>query len=590
MSITEGPPMEPEGSSKKATRHQGHVDEVENQSGIPPATGAVPNPPIDLRHGGLHRGLSARQVSMIAIAGTIGTGLFLGTGRSLAQGGPASMLICYGIVGAIVYVTLLLLGEMATQYPVAGSFNAYAIRFFSPAYGFALSWNYWFNDAVSVASDLTAAQLVLQFWTTWHPWVISLVFWVFLVCVNATHVKAYGELEYWLSSLKVITVIVFIILGIAVNLGANREHEYIGARYWHIDGAPFVGGFGGFARVFVTASFAYGGTESLGITAGETKNPSRNMPRVVKFVFWRILLFYILSIALIGLNVPWSYPGLSNKTTTTSPFTIVFREAGSNVAASFMNTVILTSVLSAGNHALFAGTRVLYGLSVAKPAAQAPAIFSWTTAAGVPVPALLATSSISALCFGSSFIGSGTLWGWLQNIVGVSNQIAWLSIGLASWRFRTAWVKQGRPLDQMKFRAAWTWPWGPPFVVVTVSALILIQGWSSVFPRFSPVDFVSFYIEIPVMSLMFLGWIILKQVVCTAELDTSPPVLPATSTTPLLRRKYQWKLHDIVDTSTVDLQRDEYEEGEIDKADDEEREKRLHGRAGLLWRVYYWVA
>ena len=143
---------------------------------------------------GLRRGLSARQVQMLAIAGTIGTGLFLGTGRSLAQGGPASMLICYAIVGFIVHVTLLLLGEMATQYPVAGSFNAYTTRFFSPSYGFALAWNYWFNDAVSVASDLTAAQLVLQFWTPWHPWVISIVFWIFLVGVNALHVKGYGEL------------------------------------------------------------------------------------------------------------------------------------------------------------------------------------------------------------------------------------------------------------------------------------------------------------------------------------------------------------------------------------------------------------
>lgn len=142
----------------------------------------------------LHRALSPRQVQMIAIAGTIGTGLFLGTGRSLAAGGPASILVCYVIVGFVVYVTLLLLGEMATQYPIAGSFNAYATRFVSPAYGFALSWNYWFNDAVSVASDLTAAQLLLQYWTPWHPWVISLGFWIFLVCVNATHVGAYGEL------------------------------------------------------------------------------------------------------------------------------------------------------------------------------------------------------------------------------------------------------------------------------------------------------------------------------------------------------------------------------------------------------------
>lgn len=150
------------------------------------------------------------------------------------------------------------------------------------------------------------------------------------------------------------------------------------------------------------------------------------------------------------------------------------------VAASFMNTVILTSVFSAGNHALFAGTRVLYGLSVVSPRRQAPAIFSKTTPAGVPIFALLATSSISILCFASSFIGSGQLWNWLQNIVGVSNQvcsslfnrthshplqIAWLSIGLASWRFRKAWLVQNRSVDELKFYVRWTWPWGPYFVV-----------------------------------------------------------------------------------------------------------------------------
>ncbi|EGO25175.1 hypothetical protein SERLADRAFT_368585 [Serpula lacrymans var. lacrymans S7.9] len=519
---------------------------------------------------------------MIAIAGTIGTGLFLGTGRSLAQGGPASMLICYGIVAFVVYVTLLLLGEMATQYPVAGSFNAYATRFFSPSYGFALSWNYWFNDAVSVASDLTAAQLVLQYWTTWNPWVISVVFWVFLVLINATHVKAYGELEYWLSSLKVATILVFIIVGILVNVGVNSSHTYIGTHNWHIPGAPFVGGFGGFARVFVTASFAYGGTESLGITAGETKNPSRNMPRVVKFVFWRILLFYILSILLIGLNVPWDYPNLSNKETTTSPFTIVFQEAGSTVAASFMNTVILTSVLSAGNHALFAGTRVLYGLSVVEPRAQAPRIFSRTTASGVPLPALLATSSISALCFGSSFIGSGVLWGWLQNIVGVSNQIAWLSIGIASWRFRKAWIKQGRPLHEIKFRAAWTWPWGPPFVVLTVTALIIIQGWSSIFPIFSAVDFVSFYVEIPVMVVMYIVWMLTRRNACDS-IDEGTPLIRTQG------QRIRWWHSDMVDVRTVDLFKDEYEEEAVEGADDEERERRLRSRAGLAWRLYYWI-
>ena len=176
---------------------------------------------------GLRRQLSARQVQMIAIGGTIGTGLFLGTGRSLAQGGPASLLICYALVGFVVYVMLLLLGEMGTQYPVAGSFTTYSARFFSPSYAFALSWNYWFNDAVSVASDLTAAQLVLQFWTDWHPWVISLVFLIFLLVVNAANVHSYGEMG---TPSSVSPVIVSLILMRRVSAfhpqGRNDCHIY----------------------------------------------------------------------------------------------------------------------------------------------------------------------------------------------------------------------------------------------------------------------------------------------------------------------------------------------------------------------------
>lgn len=157
----------------------------------------------------LNRALSARQVQMIAIGGTIGTGLFLGTGKSLATGGPASVLIAYLIVGAIVFVTMLSLGEMAAFIPVAGSFCTFAGRFVDDSFGFALTWNYWFNDAVSTASDLVALQLVLEFWQTNFPgWALSLIFWVVLIAVNIASVKAYGELEYWLSLLKVVTIIV----------------------------------------------------------------------------------------------------------------------------------------------------------------------------------------------------------------------------------------------------------------------------------------------------------------------------------------------------------------------------------------------
>ncbi|RXW21317.1 hypothetical protein EST38_g4533 [Candolleomyces aberdarensis] len=535
---------------------------------------------------GLQRDLSARQVQMIAIAGTIGTGLFLGTGRSLAQGGPASMLICYSVIGFIVYVTLLLLGEMATQYPVAGSFNAYTSRFFSPSYGFALGWNYWFNDAVSVASDLTAAQLVLQFWTNSNPWIISVIFWAFLVSVNSVHVRAYGELEYWLSSLKVVTVVLFIIVGVYVNVGFNTEQQFIGLANWKIPGAPFVGGFGGFARVFVTASFAFGGTESLGITAGETKNPSKNMPRVVNLVFWRIVTFYVLTVLLIGLNVPWDYPNLSNRSATTSPFTIVFQLAGSRIAASFMNTVVLTSVLSAGNHALFAGTRVLYGkfwfLNEAAWLAD-----HTSRAICTPLPALLLTSSVSALCLFSSFIGSGVLWGWLQNLVGVSNQIAWLSIGLSSWRFRKAWIAQGRSREELKFTASWTWPWGPAFVIISVLGLIIVQGWSSVIPKFSPIDFISFYVEVPVMTVMTVIWLFTSRM--RGKLGAYNSAERSQETQALLAQSQPGsRLWDLVDVDTVDLHKDEYEEPE-DDLDDEETGKESLGYFGIFRKAYYWV-
>ncbi|KFG87429.1 amino acid permease [Metarhizium anisopliae] len=455
----------------------------------------------------LKRALSARQVQMIAIGGTIGTGLFLGTGKSLATGGPASLLICYAITGAIVFITMLSLGEMAAFIPIAGSFCSFAGRFVDDAFGFALTWNYWFNDAVSTAADLVALQLILEYWTTNFPgWALSLIFWVVLIAVNIITVRAYGELEYWLSLLKVIAIIVFIVMGIVVNCGGNRDGHYIGGENWHIPGAPFVGGIGGFASVFVTASFAYGGTESIAITAGETKNPTKNLPRVVKNVFWRILLFYILSVLLIGLNVPYNYPNLSTKKTSTSPFTIVFEMTGAHAAGSVINAVILTSVLSAGNHALFAGVRLLYTLAME---GHAPRVFGKLNRNQVPWVSVLATSLVAGLCFGSSFIGAGQLWSWLQNLVGVSNQLSWIAIGVASIRFRAGLERQGKT-HLLPFKN-WTYPYGPWLSVFLNSFLVLVQGWSCFSPEFDAVSFVSFYIELPVMLIMYLGWKLIKK-------------------------------------------------------------------------------
>jgi AAT family amino acid transporter len=375
------------------------------------------------------------------------------------------------------------------------------------ALGFALTWNYWFNDAVSTASDIVALQLLLQFWTDNFPgWAISLIFLIVVIALNILSVRVYGEVEYWLSLLKVITIIVFIILGIAVNCGGNTRHEYIGAKNWNVGDAPFVGGIGGFASVFVTASFAYGGTESIAITAGETKDPAKNLPKVVRNVFWRIVLFYLISITIVGFNVPYNYPGLSDGDTRTSPFTIVFQEAGSAVAGSFINAVIMTSVISAANHALFAGSRLLYTLAVD---GYAPRFFGHLNRFHVPWVAVLSTSVISGLCFGASYIGAGKLWSWLQNIVGVSNQLSWICIGLASLRFRAAVRAQG--IEHLLPFKNWTYPYGPIVAVGLNIVLVLVQGWECFSPHFQSVSFVSYYIEIPIMIAMFLAWKLIKR-------------------------------------------------------------------------------
>ncbi|CCF58822.1 hypothetical protein KAFR_0F02250 [Kazachstania africana CBS 2517] len=458
----------------------------------------------------LTRALKPRHINMISIAGIIGTGLYLSTSTSLHKGGPASLFINYSLIGGIVYLTLLCLAEMSTYMPISGSFCTYAKKFGSDSFAMALMWNYWFNDAVSVASDLTALQLVMDYWNTdsnhFPYWAASLIFWFFVLSLNVIHVRFYGEAEYWLAMLKVIAIIIFFIMSIIVNVGHNPQHEYIGFKNWTVGEAPFVDGFKGFASLFVSASFAYGGTESITLTSGESDNPLRNTPKIVKTVFWRILFFYIGTTFFIAMNVPYNYPGLSSGSVVTSPFTIVFKMAGTAGAGSFMNAVIMTSVISACNHALFAGSRIMYNMGLEGYLPKS--IVSRTNRYKVPYVAVLITWAVGGLCFGASFIGAGTLWTWLQNIVGVSNQLAWLCIAITSIRFRQGLEAQNKT-HELKFKN-WTYPFGPYFLVVAVTFIILVQGWSS-FAPWNVSNFFSVYIELFVFPFCFIIWWLYKR-------------------------------------------------------------------------------
>ncbi|NYC92848.1 AAT family amino acid transporter/lysine-specific permease [Clostridium acetobutylicum] len=346
------------------------------------------------KNGELKRSLKTRHMNMIAIGGSIGTGLFFTSGNTISTAGPGGAIAAYAIMGVLVYFLMTSLGEMATMIPNAGSFETYASKFVDPALGFALGWNYWFNWAITVAAELVAGGLVVKFWlpntgtTIW-----SIGFLVILFGLNLLSAKAYGEGEYWFSSIKVVTIIVFLIMGVLIIFGIMGGHG-VGFSNWVLkDGkgnsAPFVGGGMAILMSFLTAGFSFAGTEVVGLAAGEAENPEKDVPKAINSVFWRILIFYIGAIIVIGFIIPFNDSNLLKNGVSDiaySPFTIVFKRSGIALAASIMNAVILTSVLSCGNSGLYAGSRMMYAMA---KEGKAPKIFGKLNKSGVPLNALI---------------------------------------------------------------------------------------------------------------------------------------------------------------------------------------------------------
>ncbi|KAG2234351.1 amino acid permease-domain-containing protein [Thamnidium elegans] len=450
----------------------------------------------------LKRALKARHLTMISLGGTIGTGLFLASGASVANAGPGGALIAYALIGLMVFFMMECLGEMATYLPISGSFNNYAGRFVDPALGFALGWNYWYNWAVTVAVELTAGAMVMEFWLPNFPGAVwSVIFLLLILSLNLFSVKGYGEAEYWFALLKVLVVIVFIFLGILVDTGV------LGGTYYGIETFKYGGVQGlGILSTFLTAGFSFQGTELIGVAAGESENPRKNVPKAIKQVFWRILLFYILAIFIIGLIIPYDDEMLLKGEVTdiaVSPFTLVFQKSGMDAAAHFMNAVILTTVLSAGNSGLYASSRTLYDLALER---KAPQFFTKLTKNGIPIYCVLATAIVGMLAFLTSLFGNGVVYAWLLNISGVAGFIAWLGIAASHYRFRKAYIAQGYNIDDLPFKAR-IFPIGPIFAFAVCSFVLVGQGydaWSA--EEVSAPDLIACYLGIPIVLCLFFGY------------------------------------------------------------------------------------
>ncbi|MHA6481748.1 amino acid permease [Paenibacillus sp. strain BS8-2] len=454
----------------------------------------------------LVRGLKARHMTMIALGGSIGTGLFLASGGAIHTAGAGGALLAYAAIGLMVYFLMTSLGEMAAYLPVSGSFSTYATRFVDPAFGFALGWNYWFNWAITLAAEISAATLIVKYWFPESSTMLwTTVFLGVIVFINYLSVKAFGESEYWFSMIKVVTVLIFIGVGILMIVGIMGNHD-AGFRHLTEGDAPFHGGFFALLGIFMTAGFSFQGTELIGVAAGESEDPAENIPRAIKQIFWRILLFYILAIFIIGVLVSYQDPLLLQGDLTNiavSPFTIVFERAGFAFAASVMNAVILTSVLSAGSSGLYASTRMLWVLA---KDGKAPAWLKRLNSRGVPTAALMVTSAFGLLAFLASLFGEGAVYVWLLNASGMCGFVAWLGIAISHYRFRRAFTVQGRSLNELPYRAKW-FPIGPIIALIICSIVIIGQGYSMF--REGDVSFygiVATYIGIPLFLAVYLGY------------------------------------------------------------------------------------
>ncbi|MGQ0917087.1 amino acid permease [Acinetobacter baumannii] len=456
----------------------------------------------------LQRKLGARHLNMIAIGGSIGTGLFLASGSTIANAGPGGALLAYSLIGIMIYFLMTSLGELATHTPTSGAFFTYGSRYVEEGFGFALGWNYWYNWAITVAFELVAVQFIMKFWFPDVPgfyW--SALFLVIIFMINAMTVKGFGESEFWFSMVKVIAIVAFIIIGIAMIIKIMLTPGVATFGNWTYKEAPFVGGLQAMIGVAMIAGFSFQGTEMVGVAAGESKDPKKTIPLAIKQIFWRILLFYILCIFIIGTLIAYDDPNLLQAAATEnialSPFTLLYEKVGFAFAASLMNAVILTAILSAGNSGMYSSTRMLFDMA---QQGRAPKWFAKLDSRGVPMNALYATTFIAAFCFLTTFIGEKQVFNWLLNMSGMCGFIVWLGIAISHYRFHKGYIAQGYKLEDLAYRAKF-FPFAPWFAFILCSVIILGQNYQAVLGgKIDWIGLLSTYISLPLFLVIWLGY------------------------------------------------------------------------------------
>ncbi|WP_159612754.1 amino acid permease [Glutamicibacter sp. JC586] len=440
----------------------------------------------------LRRTMTSRHLVMIALGGVIGSGLFVSSGYTISQAGPFGAVLAYAVGALVAYMVMSGLGELSAKHPVAGGFHAHATRDLGPAWGFATAWLYWLCWAVALASEFTAAGLLMQ---RWFPdvsvWIFSLIFAALLFTLNAISSRVFGESEFWFSLIKVAAVLLVIVVGLATILGINPASEAgtIGFSNFHTEHGLFPTGITGVLVTILSVFYAFSGTELIGVAAGEAKDPQLSIPRAIRTAVVRLTVFFIGAIVVVAAIIPWAQAGANE-----SPFVTILDVAGLPAGADLMNFVIITALLSAGNSGLYSCARMLHSMGAA---GQAPKALSKTNNRGIPMLALSLSMLGGLVSLLSSVIAAESLFLALVSVAGFAVVAVWIVICASHISFRRHYVAEHGSTDSLPYKA-------PLFPILPIIALILLTA-SLLGVGFDPVQRAALYFGVP-FTLACLGY------------------------------------------------------------------------------------
>ncbi|MEU6314205.1 amino acid permease [Streptomyces sp. NPDC047014] len=409
------------------------------------------NPGAGLPSDGLKAGLKNRHLSMIAIGGVIGAGLFVGSGGGIAKAGPA-ILISYALVGAMVVFVMRMLGEMAAASPNSGSFSAYADRALGRWAGFSIGWLYWFFWVVVLAVEATAGAAILENWIPAVPqWAWALIVMAVLTITNLGSVASYGEFEFWFAGIKVVAIGAFVIIGLLAVFGVLPGSDNPGAGFAHLTdaGGFFPNGYGAVLTGVLMVVFSFMGSEIVTLAAGESENPRKAVTQATNSVIWRIGVFYLGSIFVVLTLLPWNDKSITEK----GSYVAALDSIGIAHAGTIMEVIVLTAVLSCLNSGLYTASRMAFSLG---ERGDAPKAFAKVNKRGVPVAAILGSTVFGFVAVYFNYAFKDTVFNFLLNSSGAIALFVWLVICFTQLRMRGILVREAPEKLTVKM---WLFPW-----------------------------------------------------------------------------------------------------------------------------------